>query len=136
MKRKRRTLFYKVYDIATETLVAQGPAEECAKQLNITRNAFYSMVFRMKSNRRARFRIDIKGKYIPKNNRYIYAIENRKTKMPVINGTARECAAGLSISLRYFYDLISRTKRGLDNRYNITISRRKKSSKEELKISG
>ncbi len=124
------SLYYRIFDTNTGDKVAEGYAEECAKQLNINRNSFYAFVFRMNENRKAQYRIETDATdcyqdryYSRRKSRNIYSVINKATKEIVATGSASECAEKLSITIRSFYDLVSRAKKGLDTRYDIVIEK-------------
>ena len=124
------SLYYRIYDTNTGTKVAEGYAEECAEQLNINRNSFYAFVFRMNENRKAQYRIEteaadcyIERYHSGRKGRNLYSVIKKNTNELVVRGSASECAESLSITIRAFYDLVSRAKKGIDSRYNVVIDK-------------
>ena len=84
----------------------------------------------MNENRKAQYRIetDATDCYIDRyhsrrKSRNLYSVINKTTNELVIKGSASECAENLSITIRAFYDLVSRAKKGIDSRYTIVIDR-------------
>lgn len=123
---KQNSLLYKVYDSVTEVKVAEGTADECAEKLSINRSSFYAFVFRMRNNRTSPYRIeiDILDSYHGRRSRNHYTVISKETGKVIYDGTATECAEALSITVRSFYDMVSRAKNGVHRRYIIQISKR------------
>ncbi len=115
--------YYRVVDASTNTLVVEGSANECAKNLNMPRSSFYSFVFRMKDNRKAKYNVEVirPENYTGTKRRHKYIVVNKKTNEVAASGDASECAEALSLSVRSFYDVVSRVKKGTERRYDVTI---------------
>ena len=84
----------------------------------------------MNENLKAQYRIETdmtdsyRDRYFSrKKSRNHYSIKNKTTNEIVASGNANECAEQLSITIRSFYDLVSRAKKGLDSRYVVVVEK-------------
>lgn len=119
----KNAIVYRVYDNETGNKVAEGSAFECAELLGVPRTSFYAFVFRMNENRKAKYRIetDKSNDYHARTSRNIYTVVSKSTNKIVVKGNANECSSALSLTIRSFYDLVSRAKKNQDRRYSISI---------------
>lgn len=121
---KSHRINYRIFDNETSAMVAEGSAEECADKLKINRSSFYAFVFRMKDNKKAKYRIETDPSEVnySRTGRNRYVVYRKASNVLIVSGTAKECAAALTITIRSFYDIVSRSKKGIEKRYNIEIT--------------
>lgn len=113
--------YYRLWDINSNSLVAEGSADDCSKQLGMNRRAFYSFVFRAMNNRKSQYKVDIEtlsprpvGRKWKK-----YTVIERNTLKIVAEGLSSDCAEALGITVRTFYDLVARVNKGKTDKYII-----------------
>lgn len=113
--------YYRLWNVNSNTLVAEGSAVDCAKQLGMNRRAFYSFVFREMNNRKSNYKVDVEllSPHSAGRKRKKYTVIERDTLKIVAEGSSSECAEELRITVRTFYDLVTRAKKGKSRKYII-----------------
>ena len=111
---KWHSKYYRIINTTTGETVSEGYAEDCAQQLDMPQGSFYAFVVRILDNRRTDYRVEIKmvGRDNGKQTRKSYVVRDRKTNKILAKGTAVDCADTLSTTVRSFYNLAYRARRG------------------------
>lgn len=112
--------YYEIFE--GNDLRCKGTADECAKALCMSRNAFYSFVFRNKDAKSAKYSIlEKKSKKAKLRKTTEYTVYLKKTDEIIVAGDAATCADGLNMSMHSFYSLVSRVRSGKNQKYEIEM---------------
>lgn len=112
--------YYEVYE--TDRLLCSGSADNCSRELGISRSAFYTLVFQNKDAKVPKYRILEKKSKREKNKRSsYYTVYLKKSQEVIATGDAASCAATLNRSMHSFYSLVTRVRNGQNEKYEIEV---------------